>query len=390
MTRERNADSDITLDHLYAIKKIDEVHAKGGKVCTWGRSLPHSGYIQSKLGKPKVKEFYSYCGGLPAQAHHKYRACHTAEHAQNPLGFKFSWSPRGCLLSQHNSAHFLSANKEITISRNDLMNVAKPYFVLDGYEFVAYPNRDSVPFREYYGIPEAETVIRGSLRYAGNPAFVKALIDLGWLDPEPKEWLKTDLTWAQVFQKAIGANDPCERYVYPPSAFEINHINTLTQIPEPSTLTSRVNEICHFPTKAENTRILSGLHWIGLFSSNPATIRGNNLLDTLCAQLEKYLSYQPCERDLVILQHKFEVEWQDGKKETSTSTLELYGDADGYSAMAKSVGVTCGIAAQLVLEGHEAFKGPGVMAPYRREICDPIRELLEKEGITLVEKIIED
>lgn len=112
------------------------------------------------------------------------------------------------------------------------MNVAKPYFVLDGYEFVAYPNRDSVPFREYYGIPEAETVIRGSLRYAANPAFVKALIDLGWLDTEPKEWLKTDLTWAQVFHKAIEADDPSERYVYPPSAFEIHHTNTLTNIPK--------------------------------------------------------------------------------------------------------------------------------------------------------------
>lgn len=55
------------VDHLYAIKKIDEVHAKGGK----------------------IREFYSYCGGLPAP-----------DCADNPLGFKFSWSPRGALLSQ--------------------------------------------------------------------------------------------------------------------------------------------------------------------------------------------------------------------------------------------------------------------------------------------------
>lgn len=114
------------------------------------------------------------------------------------------------------------------------MGVAKPYFVLEGYDFVAYPNRDSVPFREYYGIPEAETVIRGSLRYAGNPAFVKALIGLGWLDTEPKDWLKTGLSWAQVFQKAIEANDASERYVDPPSAFSIYQIqnsNTHTQNP---------------------------------------------------------------------------------------------------------------------------------------------------------------
>ena len=46
------------IDHLYAIKTINEVHARGGK----------------------VREFYSYCGGLPSP-----------ECADNPLGFKFSW-----------------------------------------------------------------------------------------------------------------------------------------------------------------------------------------------------------------------------------------------------------------------------------------------------------
>lgn len=56
---------------------------------------------------------------------------------------------------------------------------------------------------------------------------------------------------------------------------------------------------------AEREGILSGLRWIGLFSSEQATIRGDNLLHTLCVQLEKKLSYQPGERDLVILQHKF-------------------------------------------------------------------------------------
>ena len=41
---------------------------------------------------------------------------------------------------------------------------------------------------------------------------MKALIDLGWLDTEPKDWLKAGLTWAEVLQKAIGADDSTERY----------------------------------------------------------------------------------------------------------------------------------------------------------------------------------
>ena len=146
----------------------------------------------------------------------------------------------------------------------------------------------------------------------------------------------------------------------------------------------------------------------GLFSSETAPLRGNNLLDALCGQLETMLSFQPGERDLVMLQHKFVVEWKDGKKvssfrcpmipeiseltfmdqDTITSTLELLGDPKGFSAMSKSVGLTCGIATQLLLDGHSALNRPGMVAPYDKAICDPIRELLEREGIKVVEKIL--
>jgi saccharopine dehydrogenase (NADP+, L-glutamate forming) len=161
------------VDHLYAIKKIDEVHAKGGKVL----------------------EFYSYCGGLPAP-----------DCADNPLGFKFSWSPRGALLSQRNSARYLKDGHIVHISSEDLMATAVPYYVMDGYDFVAYANRDSVPFRDFYNIPEAQTVIRGSLRYKGNPAFVMALANLGWLEQDKKEWLNDGMTWAEIQQKVVGAS----------------------------------------------------------------------------------------------------------------------------------------------------------------------------------------
>jgi saccharopine dehydrogenase (NADP+, L-glutamate forming) len=56
------------------------------------------------------------------------------------------------------------------------------------------------------------------------------------------------------------------------------------------------------------------MRWMGLFSSETATIVGGNLLDALCARLEKLMSFGPGERDLIMLQHKFVVEWSDGKK----------------------------------------------------------------------------
>ena len=74
-----------------------------------------------------------------------------------------------------------------------------------------------------------------------------------------------------------------------------------------------MKELYTFPNEGEAHRIISGLRWIGLFSSAKVAPRQGNLLDTLCAQLETLMKYAPGERDLVMLQHKFVVEWADGK-----------------------------------------------------------------------------
>ena len=46
-------------------------------------------------------------------------------------------------------------------------------------------------------------------------------------------------------------------------------------------------------------------------------------------------------------------------------------------------------AAQLLLDGHPAVKKPGVVAPYEKAICDAIRELLEKEGMEVIQESVE-
>jgi hypothetical protein len=71
-------------------------------------------------------------------------------------------------------------------------------------------------------------------------------------------------------------------------------------------------------------------------------------------------------------------------KEILTSTLEQYGSPVGHSAMALTVGLPCGIASQLVLDG--VLKTPGIVVPYTKEVCEPIRVILESEGLGLIEK----
>ncbi|CAO1636066.1 unnamed protein product [Sympodiomycopsis kandeliae] len=342
------------LDHLYAVKAIDEIHKKGGQ----------------------IKSFLSYCGGLPAP-----------EAADNPLGYKFSWSSRGVLLALRNNASFWQApHKEPqSVSGLDLMAVAGPFNTGNpAFNFVAYPNRDSTPFREWYGIPEAETCIRGTLRYGGFPTFVLALVRLGFLDDSDsaKDWLKSDanLTWPQVVAKLVGASQS-----------------------DPVSVQSAIESKLEFKDAHHKDFLLQGFRWLGFFDSNAnVTVRGvpsqlkagfGNPLDTLCATLEKKCAYETGERDMVMLQHRFEVVFPNtpkGTTETLTSTLLDYGHPNGHSSMARLVGIPCGVATRLLLEGHPGLnvKGGGILAPYTEEVCAPLREELVKEGIALTEKWI--
>lgn len=114
----------------------------------------------------------------------------------NAQGFKFSWSLRGALLSQRNTARYLKNGKIEQISSDALMATAAPYHVIDGYDIMAYPN----------AIPEAHTVFCGSPRYKGSPSFMWALDDIGWLDQTKKTWLKDGMGWAAIHQHMLGAS----------------------------------------------------------------------------------------------------------------------------------------------------------------------------------------
>lgn len=313
-----------------AVKTIDEVHQAGGKILS----------------------FLSYCGGLPAP-----------EASDNPLGYKFSWSSRGVLLALRNAAKVYQNGKVVDIASKDLMATAKPYFIMPGYAFVAYPNRDSTPYKERYNIPEAETIVRGTLRFQGFPQFIKVFVQTGFLEETPVEALKTPITWKEATKAVLGISSS-----------------------EPKDLEAAIVSKADFDSDEDRERILSGLRWIGIFSDEKITPRGNSL-DTLCATLEQKMQFEENERDMVMLQHKFEIEHKDGSRETRTSTLVEYGDPKGYSAMAKLVGVPCAVATKQVLDGTLSEKG--ILAPMTAKINNPImKELKEKYGITMVEKTV--
>ncbi|KAI5952694.1 LYS9 [Candida jiufengensis] len=318
------------IDHLYAVKTIEEVHKEGGK----------------------IKSFLSYCGGLPAP-----------ENSDNPLGYKFSWSSRGVLLALRNSAKYWLNGDVVDVKSEDLMASAKPYFIYPGFALVCYPNRDSTTYKELYNIPEAETVIRGTLRFQGFPEFVKVLVDTGFLKDEETEIFTKEGPWNEATATLIGAKSSSQEDIV-----------------------AKIKELTKFKSQEDEERILDGFKWLGLFSTNPIKPKGNPL-DTLCATLEDLMQYEEGERDLVILQHKFGIENKDGTTETRTSTLVDYGKPDGYSSMAKLVGVPCAVATKQILNG--TLNKKGLLAPMSSDINDSImKELKDEYDIYLVEKTL--
>ena len=314
------------IDHMSAMKIIHEIQNKGGRVAS----------------------FTSFCGGLPAP-----------EANTNPFGYKFSWSPRGVLLAGKNSAHFIENGKEVFIEAKDLF-ASYRMMKIDGVgEFEAYPNRDSVPYKDLYGIEDTDTILRGTLRYPGWCPTMKIMGDLGFLNEEPLPEL-AGKTYRELTAHLIGVQE----------------------VKDEKEIRKKVAEYLGIDF---NARELDRLEWLGLFSEIPLAEGADNALDYLCHLMQSKMPYEKGERDMIILQHNFVAEYHGGaKKEQIVSTLVEYGTPEGHTAMARTVGLPAAIATKMILNNE--IRESGVEIPIKPEIYNPILDELEKEGIKFEER----
>lgn len=208
-------------------------------------------------------------------------------------------------------------------------------------------------------------MIRGTLRYPQFPGFIKNLVSLGFLDDTPNPVFDTkSQSWAETLKLMLNAKSASKE-----------------------DLVEAVAQKCGLSDgdpKALET-LVDGMDWLNMFDSSVKITPKGNALDTLCATLEQKMLYGPGERDMIALQHKFVIEKADGTKEIRTSTLIEYGDPNKYTAMARLVGVPCGVASQQILDGQLARKG--IVRPYDMQICKPLIMALKAENIELKEEL---
>jgi saccharopine dehydrogenase-like NADP-dependent oxidoreductase len=314
------------IDHMSAMKVIHAVQAAGGH----------------------VDGFMSYCGGLPAP-----------DANDNPLGYKFSWSPRGVLLAARNPAHYLRNGNEVNVDGQELFKHYWPLEVEGLGEFEAYPNRDSVPYREIYGIEDAPTMYRGTLRNAGWCDTLDNIARLGLLDETPRN--VSNASYADFTRSLLPSGIPNSGDIKADTAAALN--------------------------LSLNSQVISNLEWLGLFSNDKIEAEGDetSALDLLTAQMLARMAYAEGERDLIVLVHHFDASYPNGKKEHITSTLIALGTPGGDSAMARTVSLPAAIAVDLILSGE--ITATGVQVPVTPDLYRPILAGLELLGIECVEKV---
>ncbi|XP_059833923.1 alpha-aminoadipic semialdehyde synthase, mitochondrial [Hypanus sabinus] len=310
------------IDHMLAMSRFDEAKEQGST----------------------VESYVSFCGGVPAP-----------ECSDNPLGYKFSWSPAGALLNTIRPAVFLNDGQVVEIPAGGaVLDHARPMSFFPGFSLEGIPNRDSIKYAEIYGIQSARTLLRGSLRYRGYANVVKGFHKMGLINPDPCPLLSPaapPITWRELMCKQVG-------------------------IPASSSVQS-LQEAVYEKIERDDSR-MNALKWLGLLEDAPV-LKGQSLVESFASYIEPKLSYAPDERDLVVLRNEVGIRHPSGQLETKHDSLVVYGDVDGFSAMAKCVGYPCAIAAEMILDGEIAAKG--VFGPMTKDIYQPILDRIKTEGI---------
>ncbi|CAL8360409.1 unnamed protein product [Lota lota] len=310
------------IDHMLAMECIDQAKTDG---CT-------------------VESYSSFCGGLPAP-----------ECSDNPLRYKFSWSPLGVLMNTVSQAVYIKDHKVVEVPAGGaLMESAIPMDFLPGFNLEGFPNRDSTKYAEPYGIQDAHTLIRGTLRYKGFIDAMSGFVKLGLINTEPTSILQTGSTrvsWRELLCTQMGVSSSL-----PQEAFE---------------------EAVYQRIGRSDFR-MDTLRRLGLLSDDSVP-RAPTVLAALAKHLEGRLFYDEGERDMIILRNDVGLRHPTGELETKHVGLVVYGEHNGFSAMAKSVGYPAAIAARMMLDGEIVKKG--LVVPMTKDLYGPVLRRLKEEGL---------
>ncbi len=310
------------IDHMSAMKGIDEIRNSGGKL----------------IG------FISTCGGLVAP-----------ESDNNPWNYKFTWNPRNVVLAGQGVAQFIENGQYKFIPYHRLYARTRIYSVLNYGDFEMYSNRDSLKYREIYGLNDVQTLMRGTLRKVGYCKAWNVFVQLGATDDTYKLPNSENLTY-RSFINSFLAYDP---------------------------KLSVEEKIKKEIAEANDPVVFEKLKWLGIFEDKKTKLPNASPAQILQKLMEEKLSLDPNDKDLTIMQHIFDYE-KNGKKFRRTSSMGIIGKDTVHTSMSLAVGTPLAIAIKLLLTGE--IKDKGVIIPTKPNLYLPILKELEEYGIKFIEE----
>ncbi|UCE94941.1 MAG: saccharopine dehydrogenase NADP-binding domain-containing protein [Flavobacteriaceae bacterium] len=315
------------IDHMSAMQVIDRIKDKGGKMLL----------------------FESFTGGLVAP-----------ESDDNLWNYKFTWNPRNVVVAgQGGIAKFIQEGKYKYIPYHKLFRRTE-FLSIDGFgKFEALANRDSLNYREIYGLKDALTLYRGTIRRVGFSRAWNIFVQLGM----------TDDSYVMEGSEKMSYREFTNSFLpYKPHDSVELKLRHYLKIDQDDVIWEKLLEIDIFnPDKI-----------VGLKNATPAQILQKILMDSWTLSEE--------DKDMIVMYHKFGFELN-GVKRQIESNMVVLGEDQTYTAMAKTVGLPVAMATLDILNGK--INNPGVQLPIAKEVYDPILKELKDYGITFNEKEVE-
>ena len=307
------------IDHMSAMKVIDEIRDKGGKIIL----------------------FESFCGGLVAP-----------ESDTNLWNYKFTWAPRNVVLAgQGGAAKFIQEGTYKYIPYHKLFRRTE-FLEVEGYgKFEGYANRDSLKYRSVYGLDNVLTLYRGTIRKVGFSKAWNMFVQLGMTD----DTYKIDNSETISYREFVNLFLP----YHPTDSVEIK-LRLSLGIEQDDIMWDKLMELDLF----NSNKI------VGLKDASPAQILEKILTDSW--------TLEENDKDMIVMYHKFGYELN-GEQKQIDSKMVCIGEDQTYTAMAKSVGLPVAIATLQILNGK--IKTPGVQLPISKEVYLPILKELEQLGV---------
>ena len=290
--------------------------------------------------------FESFTGGLVAP-----------ESDDNEWNYKFTWNPRNVVLAgQGGAVKFIQEGSYKYIPYHKLFRRTEVIDIPNYGKFEGYANRDSLKYRNTYGLQDIKTIYRGTLRRKGFCRAWDVFVQLGATDDSYIMEGSEHMTYRDFINAFLAYN--------PDDSVELKFKHYINLRQDDDELWQKFVSLGIFSRKK-----------VGLKDATPAQI--------LQRILEDSWTLKPEDKDMIVMWHKFNYEIK-GKKYEAQSSMVALGENQKHTAMAKTVGLPLAIAAKLMLE--DKIKLKGVHLPIKSEIYNPILKELEKHGIKFTEQ----